>query len=110
MAYATASIIPEAIPYSKLTPHSQNVKVSIAVGGGEQFEQMAALAESRSVFVQNLKTFVEAYHLDGVDMDWEYPDPGQSSLKYLALMRELRAALPKKLLTTALIAYGVSMG
>lgn len=62
------------------TAHSQNVKVSIAVGGwgwDEQFEQMAASAKSRTVFVQNLKAFVEEYQLDGVDMDWEYPDQGQ---------------------------------
>lgn len=93
--------------------HDQNVKVSIAVGGwgwDEQFEQMAASAESRTVFVQNLKAFVEEYQLDGVDMDWEYPDPGQSSLNYLALMRELRAALPNAIISTAVISYGDDTG
>lgn len=93
--------------------HDQNVKVSIAVGGwgwDEQFEQMAASAESRTVFVQNLKAFVEEYQLDGVDMDWEYPDPGQSSLNYLALMRELRDALPNAIISTAVISYGDDTG
>ncbi|MBN8655229.1 MAG: hypothetical protein J0M11_05775 [Anaerolineae bacterium] len=143
IAYATEAIIPEIIPYDKLThinysflvpnadgsfvqltnawklkkivetAHSQNVKVSIAVGGwgwDEQFEQMAASAESRSAFVQNLKAFVDEYQLDGVDMDWEYPDPGQSSLNYVALMTELRAALPDKLISTAVISYGDDTG
>lgn len=143
IAYATEAMIPEIIPYDKLThinysflipnadgtfvkltnawklkkivetARSQNVKVSIAVGGwgwDEQFEQMAASAESRSVFVKNLKSFVDEYQLDGVDMDWEYPDPGQSSLNYVALMTELRAALPDKLISTAVISYGDNTG
>jgi len=92
---------------------SQNVTVGIAVGGwgwDEQFEQMAASAESRTAFVQNLKAFVEEYQLDGVDMDWEYPDPGQSSLNYVALMTELRAALPNAIISTAVISYGDEYG
>lgn len=143
IAYTTEAITPEIIPYDQLThinysflipnadgtfvkltnawklkkivelAHSQNVKVSIAVGGwgwDEQFEQLAASAESRTAFVQNLKAFVEEYQLDGVDMDWEYPDPGQSSLNYVMLMTELRAALPDKLISTAVISYGNEYG
>ena len=143
IAYATEAITPEIIPYDKLThinysflipnadgtlvqltnawklkkivdmAHSQNVKVSIAVGGwgwDEQFEQLTASSEARTAFVQNLKAFVDEYQLDGVDMDWEYPDPGQSSQNYVALMTELRAALPDKLISTAVISYGDDTG
>ena len=93
--------------------HSRNVRVNIAVGGwgwDNEFEAMAAVPESRSAFVQNLVAFVNQYQLDGVDIDWEYPDPGQSSQNYLALMTELRAALPEKEISTAVIAFGHEIG
>jgi GH18 family chitinase len=142
-AYATDAIIVDLIPYDKLThinysflipnadgtfatlnnawklesivesAHSQNVRVSVAVGGwgwDEQFEQMAADSESRTSFVKNLKDIVDQYELDGVDIDWEYPDPGDSAQNYLALMKELRAALPDKLISTAVISYGDETG
>ena len=91
------------------TGHTKNVKVLISVGGwgwDEQFEMMAAKPESRSAFIQNLKAFVEEYQLDGADIDWEYPDAGESSQNFLALIKELRAALLDKLLTTAVVSYG----
>jgi GH18 family chitinase len=89
--------------------HTKNVKVLISVGGwgwDEQFETMAASPESRKAFVQNLKAFVDEYQLDGADIDWEYPDAGESSQHFLSLIKELRAALPEKLLTTAVVSYG----
>ena len=90
--------------------HQQNVKVLISVGGWgweKQFEKMASSAETRTVFVQNLTGVVDQFKFDGADIDWEYPEAGQSSRDFLALMQELRAALPKdKLLTAALVALG----
>ncbi|WP_255545304.1 glycosyl hydrolase family 18 protein [Micromonospora parastrephiae] len=61
--------------------HANNVRVSIAVGGWNDgndsaFEALAANSGSRTNFVNNLVNFVNQYNLDGVDMDWEYPDPG----------------------------------
>jgi len=135
-AYATDAIVVDLIPYDKLThinysflipnadgtfaplnnawkletivesAHSQNVRVSVAVGGwgwDSQFEQMASQPESRTFFVKNLKDIVDQYQLDGVDIDWEYPDPGDSAQNFLALMKELRAALPDKLISTAVV-------
>lgn len=93
--------------------HRQNVRVSVAVGGwgwDDQFEQMASSPGSRASFVKNLKDIVDQYQLDGVDIDWEYPDPGDSAQNYLALMKELRAALPDKLISTAVISYGDEIG
>ena len=95
------------------TGDAKNVQVLISVGGwgwDAQFEELAADPETRAVFVQNLTAFVEEYQLDGVDMDWEYPDPGPSSQHFLALITELRAAMPDKLLTTAVVAYGDEYG
>lgn len=95
------------------TAHQRNVRVSISVGGwgwDEQFEELAARPESRAAFVQNLTAFINEYQLDGADIDWEYPDAGQSSQNFLALITELRAAMPDKLLTTAVVAYGDTNG
>ena len=93
--------------------HKHDVKVLISVGGwgwDSQFESVAADPSLRSVFIQNIKAFVEEYQLDGADIDWEYPDAGQSAQNFLALMTELRAAMPDKLLTAAVVAYGDDHG
>jgi GH18 family chitinase len=95
------------------TAHVHSVKVNISVGGwgwDAQFEELAAKPESRTAFVRNLKAFMDEYQLDGADIDWEYPDPGSSSQSFLALIQELRAALPEKLLTTAVVSYGDEYG
>ena len=95
------------------TARQHNVRVSISVGGwgwDNQFEELAANPESRAAFVENLTAFINEYQLDGSDIDWEYPDAGQSSQNFLALIRELRAAMPDKLLTTAVVAHGDDNG
>jgi chitinase len=95
------------------TGHARDVQVLISVGGwgwDAQFEEMAADPESRGAFVRNLKAFVDEYQLDGADIDWEYPDPGESAQNFLALISELRAAMPGKLITTAVVAYGDEYG
>ncbi len=88
---------------------THNVSVIISVGGwgwDKEFETMAAGPAYRKAFVQNLKAFVDEYQLDGADIDWEYPDAGQSAQNFLALIQELRAALPDKALTAAVVSHG----
>jgi GH18 family chitinase len=86
------------------------VEVLIAIGGwgyDEQFETLAADPKSRTAFVQEAVRFAYEYDLDGIDIDWEYPDPGESSHNYLRLMQALRSALPEgKLLTSAVVSKG----
>ncbi|MET7403916.1 glycoside hydrolase family 18 protein, partial [Dactylosporangium sp. NPDC005572] len=60
--------------------HAAGVKVSIAVGGWNDgndsgFEGLAGNATARTAFVNNIVNLVNQYNLDGVDIDWEYPDP-----------------------------------
>lgn len=93
--------------------HGRGVRVCLSVGGwgwDAQFEQMAADPQARAAFVRNLVAVLDQFQFDGADIDWEYPDPGQSAQNFLALMTELRAAMPGKLLTTAVIAYGDETG
>ncbi len=90
--------------------HAQGVKVLVSVGGwgwDDQFEALAADPALRATFVSGLAAYAEEYNLDGLDIDWEYPDPGVSDQHFLALMQELRTALPAgKLLTAAVLAQG----
>jgi GH18 family chitinase len=89
--------------------HKHHVKVLISVGGwgwDKQFATVSADPQLRSVFVQNLKAFVDDFNLDGVDMDWEYPSAGDEAQNFLVWIRELRAAMPDKEITTAVVAYG----
>ena len=89
--------------------HQNGVQVLISVGGwgwDDQFEAMAVSPARRATFVSQLVAFVQQYDLDGADIDWEFPDPGESAQNFLALMTELRQALPEKLLTIAAVALG----
>jgi chitinase len=96
--------------------HAHGVKVGLAVGGWNDgntsgFEAMAASPAQRATFVANLISLVDSYALDGIDMDWEYPNAA-SSTDFLSLMRELSVKLrPQgKLLTLAVIAEGDEHG
>ncbi|HEY0706938.1 MAG TPA: glycosyl hydrolase family 18 protein [Polyangia bacterium] len=93
------------------------VPVSIAIGGWNDgddsaFEHIAVQPALRATFVRNVMDFVARHELDGVDIDWEYPDEGASGEAFVALMKELRAALsPKgKLLTAAVVGNGYNAG
>jgi chitinase len=90
--------------------HNHGVKVLISIGGwgtDEQFETLAADPVSSAAFMQEALRFANDYNLDGIDIDWEYPDEGESSQNYLRLMQALRSALPEgKLLTSAVVSQG----
>jgi chitinase len=101
---------PEKLKTLVAEAHAHGVKVLISIGGwgyDEQFETLASDPGKRLVFVQEALRFAGEYDLDGLDIDWEYPDPGSSAQNYLALMSELRGALPPgKLLTSAVVSKG----
>ncbi len=93
--------------------HANQVRVSIAVGGWNNgndsaFESLAANASARTTFVNSLVAFVNQYGLDGVDIDWEYPDPGASAENFRLLMQQLADAMHSrgKLLTAAVVSEG----
>lgn len=97
--------------------HQNGVKVSIAVGGwnngnDDNFEILAAGANGRTTFVNSLINLVNQYNLDGVDIDWEYPDPGVEGDNYTLLMRQLGDALHSrgKILTAAVVSEGGTAG
>ncbi len=90
--------------------HAVNVKVLISIGGWGldlQFKQLAASAETRRRFVKAVVDFVQQYHLDGADVNWEYPEANSPSAgHFTVLMQELRAQLPPDKMLTAAVALG----
>jgi GH18 family chitinase len=93
--------------------HANGVKVALAIGGWNDgndsaFEALAGNSGTRTTFVNSVVNVINQYNLDGVDIDWEYPDPGQSGNNYTALMQELSSAMHSrgKLLTAAVVSEG----
>jgi GH18 family chitinase len=93
--------------------HNNGVKVSLAIGGWNDgndsaFEALAANAGSRTTFVNSVMSVINQFGLDGVDIDWEYPDPGTSGNNFTALMGQLSSTLhgQGKLLTAAVVSGG----
>lgn len=87
--------------------------MSLAIGGWNDgndsaFEQLAGNSGARTTFVNSVMSVINQYGLDGVDIDWEYPDPGQSGNNYTALMQQLSNTLHAngKLLTAAVVSEG----
>ncbi len=88
------------------------LKVLLSIGGWESggFCRMAKTAQSRAEFIQSCLDITEEYGLDGIDIDWEYPtNGGWGAIEscttcvsdFRALIQELRAAMPDKLVTIA---------
>jgi GH18 family chitinase len=69
-----AGNIPQLMYYRAQHPH---LKVIISVGGwswSENFSDAALTPESRWIFAESLKSFVQTHGFDGADIDWEYPN------------------------------------
>lgn len=59
-------------------------------------------------FVNNVKSVIRKYYLDGIDIDWEFPSWPLLNFKekygFSKLLETLRDQLPNSLLTTAVAA------
>ena len=83
-----------------------DVKVLIAVGGwgwDKEFETLAADPAIREKLAQRVAEFCDTYELDGIDIDWEYPNAGASAANFAALAIAFRSALPAGALVTAAV-------
>lgn len=83
-----------------------DVKVLIAVGGwgwDKEFEALAADPAIREKLAQRVAEFCDTYELDGIDIDWEYPNAGASAANFAALAIAFRSALPAGALVTAAV-------
>lgn len=80
--------------------HAGGSKVFLAIGGwmdgdDSKFETLASKPDARTRFCEQALSLVNQYDLDGIDMDWEYPDVGASAQNCALLMTELADTLHK---------------
>ena len=79
------------------------LRVTISVGGwgAGGFSEAAATVEGRRRFARSAVAMLRAQHVDGLDVDWEYPGHHESGItssendreNFTALLAELRARL-----------------
>ena len=62
---------------SLLQIRKTGTRVVLSLGGygsgGIEFSNTAASSEKRKIFAESILEVIETYHLDGIDIDWEYP-------------------------------------
>ncbi|KAJ5372784.1 hypothetical protein N7517_004790 [Penicillium concentricum] len=85
---------------------NSGLRINIAVGGWtfsdpptqSFWSKMARSHENRQTFINSVVKYLQDYHLDGVDLDWEYPsapDRGgteDDAANYVILLAEMRKA------------------
>lgn len=63
----------------KLKKRNPKLKVLISIGGwagSREFSDVALTPDSRAKFADSAIAFMQQYHLDGIDIDWEFPVHG----------------------------------
>ncbi|KAF8178643.1 glycoside hydrolase family 18 protein [Mycena galopus ATCC 62051] len=89
---------------SSASSSGQGTKIVLSVGGwggSTYFSQAASTAANRATFVSALSDAVSTYGLDGIDIDWEYPNQAGAGNPFspadaanlLLLLTSLRSAL-----------------
>jgi chitinase len=59
-----------------LKKQNSSLTVLVSVGGwawSGSFSDMVLTSESRALFIESVVDYLERNHLDGLDIDWEYP-------------------------------------
>jgi len=90
-----------------LKKENPSLTVLASVGGwlwSTNFSDVSLTRQSRQVFIQSVMEFLDNYHLDGLDIDWEFPNsPGaghpyraEDKQNFTLLIKELRARFNKR--------------
>jgi chitinase len=105
----------------KLKKKNPDLKILISIGGwawSNNFSDMALSDTSRLAFAESAVDIIRQYQLDGIDIDWEYPDNigagnifrAEDKQNYTLMFKALREQLDileketcKKLLLTAAV-------
>lgn len=87
----------------KLKQVKPELQVVLSVGGwgSGRFSEMVSDPKLREKFAKSCRRKVKRFHLDGIDIDWEYPGSDVAGISaaptdrenYTLLMRDLREAL-----------------
>ncbi|KAJ7287157.1 glycoside hydrolase superfamily [Mycena rebaudengoi] len=93
----------------------KGTKIVLSVGGwtgSAAFHQIAGNSSTRNKFVSTLSSTVSKFGLDGIDIDWEYPNSGGAGNPYgptdTANFLTLLTALRKSLGTSKIISAAVT--
>jgi chitinase len=84
-----------------LKTENPSLTVLVSVGGwlwSTNFSDVSVSSESRKKFIESVMDFLRLYHLDGLDIDWEYPGlagsghpfRSEDGHNFTLLMKELR--------------------
>ena len=82
-----------------LKARNNNAKVFMGINDGNgdgktNFKNMAATATGRNNFIKDVMNKVRQYNVDGVDMDWEFPNTSDGTdATFTLLMKELSDSL-----------------
>uniref|UniRef100_A0A0K8TLZ9 Putative catalytically inactive chitinase-like lectin n=1 Tax=Tabanus bromius TaxID=304241 RepID=A0A0K8TLZ9_TABBR len=78
---------------NELKIKNENLKILLWVGGADDinFPQMVSTHAHRKLFIQSLKSVLETYRLDGLDLDWEFPSAYSKERQHFSqLLHEIR--------------------
>ncbi|GAA5980699.1 hypothetical protein JCM5350_006356 [Sporobolomyces pararoseus] len=83
-----------------LKKRNRALKVLLSIGGwtyseNGRFARGVGDDQKRARFVESAVRLVEDYALDGLDIDWEYPQNAKEARDYVLLLRDLRHGLDR---------------
>lgn len=78
----------------RLKAKNDKLKILLWVGGAGEvsgFSEMVLNHSNRKKFIQSLKATLEEYRLDGIDLDWEFPNGfSKERMHFSQLLHEIR--------------------
>lgn len=96
---------------NQIKAQNPSLVVLVSVGGwlwSKNFSDVCLTANSRRIFIDSVMEFLNRYHLDGLDIDWEYPGlVGDGNVfrpedkeNFTAVLKELRERFDAQTRTT----------